>query len=140
AGQPGHGLHETDPMFVTFGQRLGALLEEGSKKTHLGDALDGRFLWLAGETAQLSRKIEKPMHGHIRVRPGVLGQIAKKPLTSKPPINTLPSDGGINPVIIRMVVDFPAPLGPRNPSTSPFFTTNETPCTATFRPNSLFRF
>src|ERR1043166_9258604 len=33
-------------------------------------------------------------------------------------------------VIIRRVVDFPAPLGPRNPTTSPRPTENEIPSTA----------
>ena len=31
----------------------------------------------------------------------------------------------MNPVIIRIVVDFPAPFGPRKPSTSPFPTAKE---------------
>ena len=56
---------------------------------------------------------------------------------SKPPTEIWPEVGGINPVIIRMVVDLPAPLGPRNPSTSPFSTVKETPFTATFGPNDL---
>src|SRR5882672_8155846 len=51
-----------------------------------------------------------------------------------------PSVGGMNPVIMRMDVDFPAPLGPRNPSTSPRSTENETPLTARFVPNVLTKF
>src|SRR5436853_7742973 len=51
-----------------------------------------------------------------------------------------PSVGGMNPVIIRMDVDFPAPLGPRNPSTSPRSTENDTPLTARFVPNVLTKF
>ncbi len=46
----------------------------------------------------------------------------------------------MNPVIMRMVVDFPAPLGPRNPKTSPLSTVNETPLTAIFDPNAFTRF
>ena len=38
---------------------------------------------------------------------------------SKPATSTVPLVGGIKPVIIFIVVDFPAPLGPRNPSISP---------------------
>ena len=38
---------------------------------------------------------------------------------TKPQMLIRPSDGGMNPVIMRMVVDLPAPFGPRNPSTSP---------------------
>ena len=44
----------------------------------------------------------------------------------------LPAEGGMKPVIIRIVVDLPAPLGPRKPRTSPFSTVNETPFTALF--------
>src|SRR5262249_25083874 len=51
-----------------------------------------------------------------------------------------PEVGGINPVIMRMDVDFPAPLGPRKPRTSPRSTPNETLFTASFGPNALVRF
>ena len=34
---------------------------------------------------------------------------------SNPPTETSPAVGGMNPVIIRIVVDFPAPFGPRKP-------------------------
>ena len=39
--------------------------------------------------------------------------------TSWPQIRAVPAVGVMKPVIIRMVVDLPAPLGPRKPSTSP---------------------
>src|SRR5215510_13742754 len=59
--------------------------------------------------------------------------------TSRPHTDTPPEVGGMKPVIMRMVVDLPAPLGPRNPSTSPLPTSNETPSTASFGPNDLLR-
>src|SRR6266581_3069968 len=59
---------------------------------------------------------------------------------SWPPTDTLPSVGGMKPVIIRMVVDFPAPFGPRKPSTSPRSTENDTPSTARFGPNVFPKF
>src|ERR1700723_95528 len=59
---------------------------------------------------------------------------------SNPPTVTVPFVGGIKPVIIRMVVDLPAPFGPRKPSTSPRATEKEIPSTARFRPNVLVRF
>jgi hypothetical protein len=37
----------------------------------------------------------------------------------------VPSLGGINPVIIFMVVDFPAPLGPKNPTILPGSAVND---------------
>src|SRR5882672_6880443 len=52
----------------------------------------------------------------------------------------LPEVGGMNPVTMRMVVDLPAPFGPRKPSTSPRSTVNETSFTATFAPNAFTRF
>jgi hypothetical protein len=58
---------------------------------------------------------------------------------SNPPTLTVPELGGIKPVIIRIVVDLPAPLGPRNPSTSPRSTENEMPSTARFVPKTRAR-
>ena len=46
----------------------------------------------------------------------------------------------MKPVIIRMVVDLPAPFGPRKPSTSPRSTLKEMLLTANFGPNALVRF
>src|SRR3954469_6580276 len=45
----------------------------------------------------------------------------------------------MNPVIMRMVVDLPAPFGPRKPSTSPRSTVNEMPSTARFGPKAFTR-
>ena len=39
---------------------------------------------------------------------------------SLPPTESSPLVGGINPVIIFIVVDFPAPFGPNSPTISPF--------------------
>src|SRR5688500_3306595 len=59
---------------------------------------------------------------------------------SNPPTVIFPLVGGMKPVIIRMLVDLPAPLGPRNPRTSPRSTVNEMPFTATFGPNVFVKF
>ena len=59
---------------------------------------------------------------------------------SNPPMETSPALGGMKPVIMRMVVDLPAPFGPRKPSTSPFSTVKEIPFTAVMRPNDFFKF
>jgi hypothetical protein len=42
--------------------------------------------------------------------------------------------GRSSPAISRMVVDFPAPLGPRNPVTIPGWTVKVNPSTANFSP------
>src|SRR6516164_10511240 len=51
----------------------------------------------------------------------------------------VPAVGARNPVIIFIVVDLPAPFGPRKPSTSPFGTVKETSSTATRGPKYLTR-
>src|SRR5512140_3817937 len=53
--------------------------------------------------------------------------------TSNPATSAVPSVGGIKQVSIRMVVVFPAPLGPRKPTIWPFSTSNDRWSTATFR-------
>src|SRR5690242_2774174 len=52
---------------------------------------------------------------------------------------TEPEVGVSRPRIIRMVVDLPAPLGPRKPVTLPGFTSNDRLSTATVAPYLLVR-
>src|SRR6185437_5776340 len=56
-----------------------------------------------------------------------------------PRIRMLPAVGSRRPVSILMVVDFPAPLGPRNPKNWPAATLNVTPFTATSSPKVRVR-
>src|SRR5215468_10272433 len=56
------------------------------------------------------------------------------------PMVIFPEVGGMKPVTMRMVVDLPAPFGPRKPNTSPRSTVNETSFTASLVPNALVRF
>src|ERR1051326_2024225 len=58
---------------------------------------------------------------------------------SAPHTTAVPELGARKPVIIFMVVDFPAPLGPRKPSTSPRLTARETSSTARIGPKCLVR-
>src|SRR5262245_58136393 len=51
-----------------------------------------------------------------------------------------PEVGGMKPVTMRMVVDLPAPFGPRKPSTSPRSTVKEMSSTARLAPKVLTRF
>src|SRR6266849_2770172 len=59
--------------------------------------------------------------------------------TSTPLTQTEPAVGRSNPTIIFMVVDFPAPLGPRKPKNSPRWTVRLSWLTATFCPNTRTR-
>ena len=52
-------------------------------------------------------------------------------------MRAVPAVGIMNPASMRMVVDLPAPFGPRKPSTSPRDTLNETSSTAVKLPNRL---
>src|SRR6056297_2703198 len=58
---------------------------------------------------------------------------------SLPQTRAVPPEGARKPVIIFIVVDFPAPFGPRKPSTSPFATEKVMPRTAWIGPNDLAR-
>ena len=54
--------------------------------------------------------------------------------TSWPQTRTVPEVGARKPVIIFIVVDLPAPFGPRKPSTSPGCTLKEMSSTAVSGP------
>ncbi len=60
-------------------------------------------------------------------------------VTSKPQTSAVPDVGSMNPASIRMVVDFPAPLGPRKPRTSPLAIDMEISSTARSGPNLLVK-
>jgi len=47
---------------------------------------------------------------------------------SSPLARTRPAEEGITPLTARISVDFPAPFGPINASSSPDCTSRETPC------------
>src|ERR1700689_5046937 len=59
---------------------------------------------------------------------------------SCPQTETCPVVGAMKPAIMRMVVDLPAPLAPRKPSTSPGATENVRSSTASLLPYRLDRF
>src|SRR4030042_1468660 len=59
---------------------------------------------------------------------------------SCPATEPVPEVGGIMPQSMRMVVDFPDPLAPRNPNISPFFTEKVILLTAVKSPNFFSRF
>jgi len=54
-----------------------------------------------------------------------------------PPISAVPWSAASRPRITRIVVDFPAPLGPTKPVTWPGWTVNVHPSSATAGPNLL---
>ncbi len=54
-------------------------------------------------------------------------------------MRSVPSLTGETAAIIRMVLDLPAPFGPRNPNASPRRTSTSMPRTASKLPNDLRR-
>ena len=58
---------------------------------------------------------------------------------SMPSTDRSPPVTGETQAIMRIVVVLPAPLGPRNPNTSPRCTSKSTPSTATYPPKRLVR-
>src|ERR1700736_723115 len=59
---------------------------------------------------------------------------------SCPQTDTFPAEGEIKPAIMRMVVDLPAPLAPKKPSTSPGATEKVRSSTASLSPYRLDKF
>src|SRR6476646_3719350 len=59
--------------------------------------------------------------------------------TSNPAMVALPEEGGRKQVRTRIVVVFPAPLGPRKPTICPFSTSKEMLSTASVRAYRLVR-
>ena len=55
-------------------------------------------------------------------------------------MRAVPAVGGMKPANMRMVVDLPAPLGPRKPNTSPRSTVKDTSSTAVKPPKRLVSF
>src|SRR5439155_26785798 len=60
-------------------------------------------------------------------------------MTSMPATRAMPAVGVSNVQSMEMVVDLPAPLGPRNPKISPPWTSRSIPATATRSPYFLIR-
>jgi len=60
-------------------------------------------------------------------------------MASMPKIERDPLEGGINVVSSLIVVDFPAPLGPKNPKTWPDFIDKTSPSTALTEPYDFDR-
>ena len=79
--------------------------------------------------------------GHSDDVTGHVGQVARSLVASlhgSPPNSLIvPPSWRIRPSRIRIVVDFPAPLGPRNPCTSPRRTSRSSPSRARKLPNCL---
>jgi hypothetical protein len=110
--------------------------------------------FLAGQPDQLQHRVDPaPRQPHQdRVQPedlpagpaGVLAEASSSTPTCRPGLLSRaygrprkvaePDDGGVSPVIIRIVVDFPAPFGPRKPVTDPGSARKETESTAMCAP------
>ena len=96
---------------------------------HLGEHVDA----LAAAEA-------RPQASRRRARRRAAGAGVPRAATgSRPNRLTSPPDLRISPSRIRIVVDFPAPLGPRKPCTSPRWTSRSSPSSAAKSPKRLTR-
>ena len=116
-------LRETGAVTITLRKRIHALMQDGFQEAHFDGAIDARFFASPRKPRNSAAKLEKAVNRHVRVRRRIFRQIADEAFgrdrvgrgcRSRRRV-TLPSEGGMKPVIMRMVVDLPAPLGPRKP-------------------------
>ncbi len=70
----------------------------------------------------------------VQQRADIAQRRARAGRTGAPLTVTVPDVGRSSPMIMRMVVDLPAPFGPRKPVTRPASTVKLTPATAVFSP------
>ena len=88
---------------------------------------DARLRLGAAKAADMGDEVEELGGAHVGIGGRAFGQIADLPLGARsararmswPQTTAVPAVGARKPVIIFIVVDLPAPLGPRKPSTSP---------------------
>ena len=121
-----NGLRDADALPVPLGelayQGVRVFLKSAGPNTSSTRARDARL----AHPAQLTHVMQVLAHGHVRIQRHGLRQIADgraaasgSSCTSCPATTAVPAVGGVKPVMIRMVVVFPAPFGPRKPITSP---------------------
>ena len=101
---------------------------------------------VAAEATHGRDELQERDRRHFGIGGCAFGQIAELRLglarwlcTSKPAMRAEPPSGSRKPDSIFMVVDLPAPLGPRKPSTSPGRTLREMPSTARNAPKLFLR-
>src|SRR6266581_4615138 len=133
------GLGEAGAVAKALGERIDRLPEHALQVAQLDHASYRAPASLAAQTAHRGGELEEGQNRHLGVGRRRFTSIGCSS-TSSPHTETRPSLGGMKPVIMRMVVDLPAPLGPRNPRTSPLATSKETASTARFWPKDLLRF
>ena len=122
---------ETGAVPVTFGKCHRCFVGiKPPPKAHFHHAMNRFFLCVAVQSTQFGDKAEKALDRHVRIGRGVFRQITDETFGGNRVVDDVVSADGdearlggsrMKPVIMRMVVDFPAPLGPRKPSTSAAF-------------------
>ncbi len=98
----------------------------------------GRRL-LAASTRRWSRAVREPCAACASSRAPTWRSGSSSVAYARPPRVAVPDVGRSRPSTSRMVVDFPAPLGPRNPVTRPGTTLKVSRSTARVVPYSLVR-
>ena len=136
------GLGDGDAALEALRQRLDPLLQHGGELRLLDRGGDAPLGLLAVEAADLGDEGEEGARRHVAVAGRTLGQVAELALRQlgmtrarrRRRCGRCPRPAPGSPSSIFMVVDLPAPLGPRKPSTSPCWTCSEMPSTARISP------
>ena len=117
------GLRQADPLPIPFGELAQKLVLHVGHKATVTHIVDALFKLRAGEALELAHEPQIFGRLHLGVERRSFGQIPDSLFdfegcsrTSKPATEAVPEEGERKQVRMRMVVVFPAPLGPRNPT------------------------
>ena len=149
AGSPGPGRRGACSPWRASRSRWSMLAPRGARRLH-DLVADARVERAAGHTrGSRATKSQEARAGSCPGRPerpraGSRSRAWPRPDPSAHVVaghlDAVPEVGARKPVTIFIVVDLPAPLGPRNPSTSPRSTEKLTPSTARSEGKSFVRF
>ena len=138
-------LRQADALAVALRQRADAPVGHAVEPACGEHTRDRARLRGARDALHAGDEAEVRLHAEVGVEGGVLGEVADRApagerladeVVARHPHLTR---GRKMPASIRIVVVLPAPFGPRKPTISPAPTPNETPATASTRPNDFLR-
>ena len=135
-------LGQADAALESLRQRFDGLLEHGVQMQALDHVVEALRAARAGQAAHVGDEGQELPRRHFAIARRAFGQVADDTLggdRDRRPRRArrrcaLPEVGARKPAIIFIVVDLPAPFGPRKPSTRPGSTLKEILSTAVRSP------